>query len=243
MNNRLDIDLAQMGKKWVACFDLLGFSQLTSNSLVNAFYQIELCLFDLKFWAERKPKLGFAWFSDTFLIYASNDSAGSLVAIEAVARHFFQIVLLRRIPMRGAIVCDEFYADKANGIYVGKALVDAVRFGGKCNWVGYVLHPSAVCQMEKVNLPVTGGTYSQRYKTWEVPIKKVLCRNKNQKEEIVEDSETVTVKALLCGAVEGNSQDFVAALEAMSDQTDNPNHKVKYANSIQFMKHFGVSIK
>jgi hypothetical protein len=241
MNNRLDIDLAQMGKKWVACFDLLGFSQLTSTSLINAFYQIELCLFDLKFWEERKPKLGIAWFSDTFLIYAPNDSAGSLVAIETVARHFFQIVLLRRIPMRGAMVCDEFYADKANGIYVGKALVDAVRFGEKCNWVGYVLHPSTVCQMEKVNLPATSGSYSERYKTWKVPIKKVLRRGKNRKEEIVEGSEEV--KALLCGAIEGNSRDFIAALEAMSEQTDKPNYKVKYTNSIRFMKHFGVVVK
>jgi hypothetical protein len=240
MNDRLNIDLARMGKKWVACFDLLGFSKLTNSSLVSAFYQVEQCLSELQFWSGRKRKLGCTWFSDTFLIYTANDSAGSFVTIESVSRYFFQLVLLRNIPLRGAMACDEFYADETNRIFVGKALVDSVQFGERCNWVGFVLCPSAVCQMEKINLPVTCGTCSERYKLWDVPTKQKVLRSVEPFEEtIIESSEKA--RALLCGAIQGNGEDFMRALKAMSERTDSPKDKVKYANSIQFLNHFGVA--
>jgi hypothetical protein len=47
MNGRLNIDIARMGNKWVACFDLLGFSDLTNRSLLHAVDQVQRCLPEL----------------------------------------------------------------------------------------------------------------------------------------------------------------------------------------------------
>jgi len=58
MNDRLNIDSARMGNKWVACFDLLGFSNLTNRSLLHAVDQVQLCLSDLKWVSRRHPNLG-----------------------------------------------------------------------------------------------------------------------------------------------------------------------------------------
>jgi len=44
MNERLDIDFTRIGRKWVCYFDLLGFSELLKQSIVNAFFHWELCL-------------------------------------------------------------------------------------------------------------------------------------------------------------------------------------------------------
>lgn len=66
MNERLDIDFTRIGRKWVCYFDLLGFSELLKQSIVNAFFHWELCLWDLKNWSDRFPDLEYAYFSDTF---------------------------------------------------------------------------------------------------------------------------------------------------------------------------------
>lgn len=151
---------------------------------------------------------------------------------------FFEMAILRNIPLRGAMACDEFYADETNRIFVGKALVDAFRFGEKCNWVGFVLCPSAVCQIEKMNIPATRGIYG-RYQLWGVPTKQKIPHEAEPFEEkIVGGSEKL--RALLCGAAFGNGRDFMGELKRMSERTDSPKDKAKYANSIQFLHHFGI---
>jgi hypothetical protein len=227
MSERLNPDLARMmGKKWVACFDILGFSKLTKSSLVSAFCQVERCVLEARQKSPFHQKLGHAWFSDTFLFYAEDDSEGSFDAIEFVSTNFFEMLLLLNIPLRGAMACDE-----TNRIFIGKALVDAFHFGEKCNWVGFVLCPSAVCQIEKLNIPATRSTYS-RFKLWDVPTKQNLC--------VFHLHRTFRTRALLCGARFGNGSQFMRELKAMSERTASPKDKVKYANSIQFLNHFSI---
>ncbi|MGB7747224.1 MAG: hypothetical protein WBN75_08050 [Verrucomicrobiia bacterium] len=146
------------------------------------------------------------------MFYAEDDLESSFDSIEFFSRNFFEMALLRNIPLRGAMACDEFYADETNGILIGKAVVDAFHFGEKCNWVGFVLCPSAVCQIENINIPATRGTYSGHYKLWDVPTKQKVIRNVEPfKEAIVECSENM--QALLCGACYGNGRDFMSVLK------------------------------
>jgi len=236
MNERLNIDLARIGKKWVSCFDLLGFSKLTNDSIIQAFDRVERCLLEAKQESLCDHKLRRAWFSDTFLFYTEDDSSSSFGAIDLLSKNFFEMALLRNIPMRGAMACDEFYADETNRIFIGSALVDAFRFGEKCNWVGFVLCPSAVCQIKKL-----GETVSNGYKLCDVPTKQKIVRSAEPSEEaIVECSEKM--QALLCGVHLGlgNGSQFMRALKAMSERTDSPKDKVKYTNSIEFLNHFGI---
>lgn len=75
MQTRLNIDSNQIGKKWVACFDLLGFSELVKDTdLISVFYRWEVCLNEFQTTLKRFPTLGFCHFSDTFLIFASDDT-------------------------------------------------------------------------------------------------------------------------------------------------------------------------
>jgi hypothetical protein len=241
MNERLNIDLARIGKKWVSCFDLLGFSKLTNNSIIHAFDRVERCLLEAKQKSLCDHKLRRAWFSDTFLFYTEDDSSSSFGAIDSLSKNFFEMALLRNIPMRGAMACDEFYADETNRIFIGKALVDAFHFGEKCNWVGFVLCRSAVCQIEKLNASVPRDIVSNGYELWDVPTKQKIVRGTEPSEEtIVECSEKM--QALLCGVQLGlgNGSQFMRALKAMSERTDSPKDKVKYTNSIEFLNHFGI---
>jgi hypothetical protein len=236
---RLHPDLAKMaGKKWVACFDLLGFSQETHNSILNAFCLVERCLLEAQQNSTFRRNVGCAWFSDTFLFYTSNDSESSFDAVEFVSRNFFEMAILRNIPLRGAMSCDEFYADETNRIFIGRALVDAFRLGEKCNWVGYVLCPSAVCQIEKLTIDARRISYTH-YKLWDVPTKKKTLRNAEPLEEVVAESSE-RMSALLCGDHNNNGEDFMRQFKAMSESTVSPKEKRKYTNSIQFLNHFGI---
>ena len=126
---------------------------------------------------------------------------------------------------------------ESNGIFVGKALVDAHRFGEDCDWTGFVLCPSAFSQIEKLNLPAIRPITFEKYKLWGVPTKKRAKTGvKPSVETIIECSEEL--HALLYGAYCGNGRDFMSVLNAMSSRTNSPKDKVKYANSIQFLSHF-----
>jgi len=229
MSDRLDFDLQRMSRRWVAYFDLLGFSELVkSTDIVNVFYRWELCLKDFRQNLARHPELEFANFSDTFLIYAPDESIRSFSAIDNCSRYFFQHVLLRHFPLRGAMACDEFYADKPNSVFLGKALVMAHEFGEQFNWVGYTLSPSALARMQQIGLAECPCHYRRSY----VPTKSV----------------PLEATALLCGG--GKGRDHIRALEQMrqaslDSMTAKHSHSdqiarvtQKYDNAIQFIKRF-----
>jgi hypothetical protein len=228
MNERLDIDPTKIRSRWVCYFDLLGFSALLKQSIVNAFYQWELCLSDLKNWSARFPELEYAYFSDTFLIYAQDDSAKSFVHIEAASRWFFQIALQRNIPLRGSMACDEFYAEKQKAIFLGKALVEAAKTEQKYNWIGFVLCNSAIQRMNQIGLP---ADQRLNYRKWLLPARS--DRIEGKPEEVV---------ALLFGAsYPTNGQNtLVHELEKMAELETDSKVREKYENSLKFLNHFGV---
>ena len=77
------------GVKWVAYFDLLGIRQLLTegkeSSVFNAHWGARAEFREFREWA---PELQQAWFSDTFVIVAPDDSGESLEMLEVMSRSF-----------------------------------------------------------------------------------------------------------------------------------------------------------
>ena len=85
----------------------------------------------------------FKFFSDTFIFYTENDSKDSFRGISAASELFFQEMFLKEIPMRGCLNVGQFYADEENGIFFGRALIDAYKLSEGQNWIGFVLSEEA----------------------------------------------------------------------------------------------------
>jgi len=61
-----------------------------------------------------------------------------LSAMLRISRTVLEKLLEYQLPARGAISYGEFYADSANGIYVGRALVEAYETAESQEWIGAV---------------------------------------------------------------------------------------------------------
>ena len=142
--NFLDYDSTKAGRRWVSCFDRLGFGDYCKrNSLVEVFCATCGWLAQAEEQADYEHMVEFAWFSDTILFYSTDDSWASHCAVTEVSESFFDEMLLAGVPARGGLAFGEFYADKARNIFLGNALVDAYNYGEKFDWLGFVLHSSA----------------------------------------------------------------------------------------------------
>jgi len=236
MNDSLELDWSKIGRKWVSYFDLLGFkSFVCEHPPQSVFNTYSICLEEFRQQEKREKtwtsRLEFIHFSDSFLICTSDDTAGSWVALESASRWFFNLVLYRGdgFPLRGAMACDEFYADRKNGVFFGKALVEAHDCGEKYDWIGFVLSPSAIGRMADtgINLPANERL---NYREWNAPTKK-------SKRGVVEEH----VVAYLIGEssrISGQNS-YVPKLESMAQRDNRPDVKAKYSNTIRFLKHFG----
>jgi hypothetical protein len=249
----LDINLSNVGKKWVSCFDRLGFKiYLGNHSLVDAFCDMRWCLNELEFHGQLNG-VQFAWFSDTFLLYTSDDSRDSFCAIDEAARGFFDELVDAGIPLRGAMAFGDFYADKTGGIFLGNALVDAYEYGQKFDWLGFALHGSALKRMEEVGISTNGPYYKRsvvksnfskrllkclRKLAWFFAPKRLLQHAASASE--VGGSEQETVVAYLVGLssplpLDGRNP-YLQTVEEMESCAEDKRHKIKYLNTVQFNK-------
>ena len=176
-------DRSRRGLAWVSYFDLLGMKQAFKHKHPLEIWRLyQKCLKRLKHCKEGSKTGGFSnlqfvHFSDSFIIYTPplDDPLDrvSFGEIEQASRSFIETLLEKQIPARGALSCGEFYADESGRIFFGAALAFASEFAEDCNWIGFALHPSAVCRMRKEGCPVeTHCPYSDYYKPWAVPAKK-----------------------------------------------------------------------
>jgi len=228
--NSLNYDFSKSGKRWVSYFDRLGFGIYSrEHDLINVFYQTENWLAIAKREGQRVGNVEFVWFSDTIIFYSTDDSPQSFLAVAGASRSFFDELLDFQIPVRGALAFGDFYADKTNNLFLGKALVDACKYGEKFDWLGFVLHSSALEKMVEVGQPVNGPTY----KRWDA---KYINRKTN-----AEGKESVV--AYLAGPImqADGGNPYLQALEEMVARTAFESHKRKYVNTIEFLKHFNHS--
>lgn len=170
VSDRLEHDLSCRKRRWVAYFDLLGTRQLIhSNDHVRVFGVYAKAIEQATKRSAAQARIHQAWFSDTFLTYSESDSGSDFVAMDMVARWFVYFLILDEIPVRGAIACGDFYADRNNHLYFGEALIEAYDYGEAQDWIGFILCPSAVAQLDEVRLPA-GERLNYAYS--EVPFRK-----------------------------------------------------------------------
>jgi len=139
--------------RWVACFDLLGTRDLLAKGEEARVFEAYTDACDkLSRDGALVNGVGHAWFSDTFLIVAADESAASFVEMDRLARSFAYFLLCRRVPFRGAISCGQMYADFDDRVYLGLGMVEGYEYGEGQDWVGLVLCPSAMLRLQSFGL-------------------------------------------------------------------------------------------
>lgn len=148
--------------RWFSYFDLLGFSNLVANediSKVTLLYQKALDHLDISQNEKKSKGIYISWFSDTFIIYSRGNKDKDFANIESVSRRFFQYLVLNKIPVKGAMTYGKLYSQQERNIFIGPALIDAYHYGEGQDWLGFILTPSAIEQMNEVNLNVRERTF------------------------------------------------------------------------------------
>lgn len=144
--NDLDDHRPYCCDRWFAYLDLLGFTKLVESKYIEDVLSIygealnHMC--DACKFGQDKIGLNKAWFSDTFIIYSRSDSLEDFKYLEQAARIFFEILIIKEIPVRGCISHGELYAQAEQNIFVGPALIEAYKYGEALNWIGFCLAPS-----------------------------------------------------------------------------------------------------
>jgi hypothetical protein len=177
MINEIHYNSDLASKRWVGYFDLLGVKKLYERKdPISIFVAISSSIEKFKERTEAWENIGYTLFSDTFIVYTDDDSAESFGAIDNISRWFFYFLITGDIPVRGAISCDTFYADKKNGLFFGEALIEAHEYGEAQDWIGFLLCPSAEERLKHLGLP---AEMCLNYAYTDIPFKKQLS-NRNQ---------------------------------------------------------------
>ena len=173
-------------RRFVALCDILGFKSLVRTTSLDRLLESDLgflrrimghALGQGEFPADppqlqalrAQGRTGFAWFSDTVLIYGKDNHEDSRRAVlETVGWLLFESVRTRT-RMRAGVAYGDFHADPENELFVGPAIVDAYELEQAQEWMGGALTPSAA---EQVPPRTTSGA---RYQWWvceySVPLK------------------------------------------------------------------------
>lgn len=225
-SDEIEFDDKFYTKRWVSYLDLLGFTELTRTQdpfSIFLYYAKAIEHFNEK--RGFKPDIEKTWFSDTFLLYTTDDSAASFTAIEAITRWFIYFLICDRvtIPIRGAMSCDIFYADREKNIFFGKALVEAYTYGENQDWIGFILSPSAIKRMDEVGLP---ASERPNYANWDIPYK--ICDKEIQK----------SLPAYIIGNhIEINGRNpCLEKLKQLKEVQKDPDITRKYENTINFLE-------
>jgi hypothetical protein len=170
MKNEVQYDTGDYTVRWVSYLDLLGFTDLVKTKdwfdVFSSYNKaVEHCT-EVSYFT---PKIEKTWFSDTFLLYSPDNTASSFVEIESTTRLFTYYLISAGIPVRGAMSCGDFYADKETNIFFGPAIIEAYHYGENQDWIGFVLTPSAVKQMAVIGLHANNML---NYTYWDIPYKK-----------------------------------------------------------------------
>lgn len=214
------------GNCWIAYFDILGFKKLVGQykGNIDSFSEVIYTAI-LKEIIDRSsriskalgPKVDYAWFSDTFILFTNDDTFASYSSMEIVLYEIFQKMMFSKHPLRGAISVGEFYVNKERNTYVGPALIDVHEYAENQQWIGMVLAPEAHKKLSETGYAINTTIYSE----YEVPIKQKkveteklfalnICRFKNY---IIQMQE-----------VAKNEKDYEEKL------------KVKYDNTMKFIE-------
>lgn len=222
-------DPQHCARRWVCYLDILGFSELVeSGDIVNAVHTYFRSRELVESWARRNPAMGLACFSDSYILYAENDSAGGFARIEQAGRWIVNEHLQMGLPIRGALACGELYADAQSDILIGNALIEAYRFGEAQDWLGFALCRSATRRMGAIGLPP-----SQRlnYRRWKIPWSK--------KKKTKSGARPLYAYAIGVSSTSWGKNPHLDALREMAQRAKTRRVKQMYRNAIRFLEHVG----
>lgn len=132
--------------RWFAYLDLLGFTRHVQNSSIeDVLLMYSEALERMKTaCTPGKKQVGIinSWFSDTFIIYTRTDSLEDFMHLESASRIFFELLILKNIPVRGCISYGKLYSQSKQNIFIGPALIEAHKYGEALDWIGFCLAPS-----------------------------------------------------------------------------------------------------
>jgi hypothetical protein len=206
---------------------LLGFSRTVRESdWATVISTYERSLEQLVDGPGKSIQVEYAWFSDTFILYTYDDSAGCFAQIEARARLFTNGLIMHRIPLRGALSCGDFFAHKESGVFIGPALVDAYRLCEDQDWIGFVLSLATTRRMREMGLPPDERL---NYRYWPIPRK-------------TGDSPRGGLPALLLGGASRELERNLCytTLCQMRDLVTTDHIRRKYDHTIHFLEEMGT---
>ncbi|HUJ12099.1 MAG TPA: hypothetical protein VL171_18990 [Verrucomicrobiae bacterium] len=228
VNIDLEFDPGVHGKKWVACFDWLGFKNYVRQAgVTNVFCDMRWCINELAYHGQLL-NVEFAWFSDTFLYHTHDGSRESFCAISQASEWFFDEVVDSGIPLRGALAFGDIYVDKSNHVFLGEAFVDAYEYGERFDWVGFALHHSALDRMAELGQPVSELYYERQCAPF---------RDRNAARLKLESVVAYGIGQSSALPVVGGNP-YLHSVKAMHDAITNRRHRKKYQHTIQFNEHF-----
>jgi hypothetical protein len=222
------INYSNMAERWVVCLDIMGVKRLIGEEYwlrVFDVYADAISIFQKD--AFDGHLIRRITFSDSFILYTTDGSASSYRALDFFVRHFIVSLISKKIPIRGAMSFGELYADDANGLFFGKALIEAYKISESQDWIGFVLCETASGQLKKVGLPVNERL---NYTEYPVPFKGY------------ENEKVVRHERLLPSFIIGESPSAQGqercrkALLAMAKQHKGTEIERKYKNTLKFLE-------
>jgi len=149
-----------IGNRMIAVCDVLGFRNLVLRRDLASLVENEFAFFRrlVGFSIEHgelpnipprlvelrsQNRVGLAWFSDTVIIYAKIDEDLACRDVLETVGWLISTTIFSSTRIRAGIAYGPFYADPANEIYVGSALIEAYELEQAQQWFGAALASSA----------------------------------------------------------------------------------------------------
>jgi len=175
--------------RMVAVCDILGFSDLVEaeplsliinshlprflKALENSVTQAEPTIEDLSITGlPQHAKIGIAWFSDTILIYALDDTNEACKKVVDTAGWLvFRTVFTPKTRVRVGVSYGEFFVNAQRDFFVGKALVDANKIEKQQEWMGGALSKTAEERMRRILPSLSSFPFGWWLIEYQVPVK------------------------------------------------------------------------
>jgi hypothetical protein len=129
--------------RFVGFFDIMGFkdrvNRSTHEEVLEKMYRIRGVLDELKKYSD-KYNVYPVFFSDSILLYSTNDTVISAIDMLGASSYLLGKALLEGIPLKGALAYGKLTAVHKKSIYFGQPLIDAYELEKELWMYGAVLH-------------------------------------------------------------------------------------------------------
>ncbi len=147
---------------YIALFDILGFKQAIDDVSLSElkslmgddFTEILNVCVSYKHGKSRNEDIAGSWkkhielgdkecsfirFSDTILFYSQEESVYSFFHLVLTSARLVALMLLKGLPVRGAVTKGELYVDDTNSLVLGEGLIRAYELEKEQQWSGALI--------------------------------------------------------------------------------------------------------